>query len=350
MSFVILGTGSDLPPKIVSNEDIERASTDYDPVRARQSLHEWVMQRAGVATRHRLDNGEGTSDMSVRAARRALADAGVALDEIDLLVLGTFTSDSRLPSTVSLVQQALGGRAKCLQLETACTGFVDSLLVATSVMSAAGYRTALVITTEAMSAVTDPERFMYQAIFGDGAAAVVIRDLPGSSYGIEALCTHTDATHCEWTWVPGGGTKHPITAEVLADRSQYVSLDTKAIYRFAVEKMVDATHEVLDTKGLSIEDVDWLIPHQTGANIIAEVVEQLKIPPERVITCLDHTGNVSGASVAIALDEARASGRLADGDRIVVPVVGGGMAWGAVSFVWRRSAAARAQEPERAAS
>ncbi|GAA5017225.1 ketoacyl-ACP synthase III [Actinopolymorpha pittospori] len=349
MSFVILGTGSDLPPKIVTNEDIERASTDYDPVRAGQSLHEWVMRRAGVASRHRLEGGEGTSDMAVRAARRALDNAGVTVEEIDLVVLGTFTSDSRQPSTVSLVQQALGGSAKCLQLETACTGFVDSLLVATSVMSAAGYRTALVITAEAMSAVVDPERFMYQSLFGDGAAAVVLRDLPGSGYGIEALRTHTDATHCDWTWVPGGGTKHPITAQVLAERSQYVTLDAKAIYRFAVDKMVEASHEVLGIVGLTIDDVDWLIPHQTGANIIAEVVEELKVPPERVITCLDHTGNVSGASVAIALDEARAGGLLNDGDRVLIPVVGGGMAWGAVSLVWRRPAA-DALAQERAAS
>ncbi len=350
MSFVILGTGSDLPPHVVTNDDIERASTDYDRERAKQTLHEWVMQRAGVATRRRLAPGEGTSDMAVRAARRAMDDAGVSVEEVELVVLGTFTSDSRLPSTVSLVQQALGGHAKCLQLETACTGFVDSLLVATSVMSAAGYRTALVIAAEAMSAVVDPERFMYQSIFGDGAAAVVLRDLPGSGYGIEALRTYTDATHCDWTWAPGGGTKHPITAQVLADRSQYVTLDAKAIYRFAVDKMVEATHEVLGMAELTVDDVDWLIPHQTGANIISDVVEELKFPPERVITCLDHTGNVSGASVAIALDEASASGRLADGDRVVIPVVGGGMAWGAVSLIWRRPDAAGMGQQERVAS
>ena len=203
-------------------------------------------------------------------------------------------------------------------------------------MTGSGYRTVLVVSVEAMSAVVDPEEFLHQTIFGDGAGAVVIRDEPGSVFGIEAIRTHTDASHCDWTWAPGGGTKHPITAQVLAERSQFLSLDYKAIYRFAVDKMVDATHEVLNAIDLTVDDVDWLIPHQTGTSIIGDTVERLKIAPERVVTCLDHTGNVSGASVAIALDEARRSGQLFDGDRIVLTVVGGGMAWGAVSMRWRQ--------------
>jgi 3-oxoacyl-[acyl-carrier-protein] synthase-3 len=334
MSHVISGSGSDLPRRVVTNDEIEQASADYDRARTGSSLDAWVMKRAGVATRHRLADGEGTSDMAVRAARRALAVAAVEVGEVDLIVLGTFTSDARLPSTVSLVARSLGTRAKCLQLETACTGFVDALLVATSVMASAGHRTALVIVTEAMSAVVDDQRFMYQSIFGDGAGAVVVRDEPGSAHGIEALCTHTDASVCDWTWAPGGGTKHPVTAEVLATRSQYVSLQYKEIYGFAVQKMVEATHEVLGVLSRTVEEIDWLIPHQAGANIIAEAAGQLGVSPDRVFTCVDHTGNVSGASVAIALDEARRAGVLRTGERIVMPVVGAGMAWGAVSLTW----------------
>jgi 3-oxoacyl-[acyl-carrier-protein] synthase-3 len=340
MSHVITGTGSHLPERVVTNHEIERTSGGYDRARTGIALDEWVTQRSGVVHRHRLAAGEGTSDMAVHAARRAMDAAGVTVDEIDLIVLGTFTSDARLPSTVSTVAQALGSRAKCLQLETACTGFVDSLLVATSLMSGAGHGAALVIHSEAMSAVVDDQYFLYQSIFGDGAGAAVVREVPGSDAGIEALRTHTDASVCDWTWAPGGGTKHPITAEVLAARSQYLSLQYKAIYGFAVEKMVDATHEVLNAIHRTVDDVDWLIPHQAGANIVREVGEQLKVPPERVVTCLDHTGNVSGASVAIALDEAWRSGMLRAGERIVLPVVGGGMAWGAVSMIWADPAAA----------
>lgn len=334
MSYQIVGTGSDLPETVVTNEDIERLSSDYDRARTGISLDEWVQRRSGVAGRHRIRAGEGTSDMATRAARRALAVAGTAVADVDLIVLGTFTSDARLPSTVSLMAQTLGSGAKCLQLETACTGFVDALMVATSLMTTAGYRTALVVHTEAMSVLVDQQRFMYQSIFGDGAGAVVVTADPDSPYGIEAMRSHTDAGVCHWTWAPGGGTKHPVTAQVLADRSQYLSLEYKKIYRFAVEKMVDATHEVLAATHHTVDDVDWFIPHQAGANIIGEAVERLKLPPERVVSCLDHTGNVSGASVAIALDEARRRGTLAAGDRLVLPVVGGGMAWGAVSLTW----------------
>lgn len=341
MSIVVIGTGSHLPAQVITNDAIESTSQDFVPSDRYPRLHEWVMDRAGVATRRRLAPGEGTSDMAVEAARAALDDAQLDVADLDLVVLGTFTSDSRLPSTISLVQQALGGSAKGLQLESACSGFVDALLVATSVMTTAGFRTALVINTEAMSAIVDPDRFMYQTVFGDGAAAVVLRDVPGSGFGIEALRTHTDASHCEWTWAPGGGTKHPITAQVLADRSQYLRLDHRSIYRFAVDKMIDATLEVLAANDLTVDDITWLIPHQTGANIIAEVATHLKLAPEQVITCLDHTGNISGASVPLALDEARRTGRLRDGDRIVMPVAGAGMAWGAVSMIWREPTSTR---------
>jgi len=340
MSYVIVGTGSDLPERVVSNDDIERASSDYDRTRTGHSLDEWVLRRAGVSTRHRAAEGEGTSDMAVRAVERALAVADVGVDEVDLIVLGTFTSDARLPSSVSVLAQRLGSSAKCLQLETACTGFVDALLVATALMTAAGYRTAVVVHAEAMSAIVDPEQFMYQTIFGDGAGAVVVRNEPGSPYGIEAMRTHTDASVCDWTWAPGGGTKHPITADVLAARSQYLSLQYKEIYSFAVEKMVDATHEVLNATHHTVEDIDWFIPHQAGMNIIGEVVERLKLSPERLLTSVGHTGNVSGASVVIALDEARRAGLLSSGQRIVLPVVGGGMAWGALSLTWTDPAAA----------
>ncbi|HEY5822524.1 MAG TPA: ketoacyl-ACP synthase III [Propionibacteriaceae bacterium] len=350
MTYTILGTGSDLPEHVVSNHDIEADTHGYDRARSGQSLHEWVMERGGVSTRHRVAPGQGTQEMAVRASQRALADAGVWIGEVDLIVLSTFTPDARLPSTVSTVARELGANAKCIQVDSACTGFLDAMLVATSLMAGARYRTTLVVCVEAMSSVIDPDQFLYQTIFGDGAAAVVVQEVPDPSYGIDLMRSHTDAQFCDWTWVPGGGSKHPITAEVLADRSQYLSLDYKAIYRYAVEKMVDATYEALTALDLIMDDIDWLIPHQTGANIIADVVEQLKFPPERVISCLEHTGNVSGASVAIALDEAQRQGKFADGDRIVIPVVGAGMAWGAMSMVWRQPRQAGTTTRERTGS
>lgn len=335
MSVVFLGTGSDLPATVVTNDDIERTAGDYDRARAGVSLHEWTMARTGVAERHRVGPGEGTSDMALRAARRALQDAGVAVDEIDLIVFSTFTSDYRLPGSGALLARALGSHAKVFQIEAACAGFVDAVILAQNLMPALGQRTALVVSAEAMSVIVDDQKFMHQTIFGDGAGAAVLRLEPDSPYGVQAATTHTDAEHCGWTFAPSGGTKAPVTPEVLRDRSQFLQLAHHEVFAFAVDKMVDATHEVLARAGLTIDDVDWLIPHQTGRNIIDAVTEQLKIPPERVVVVIDHIGNVSGATLPIALDEARRQGRLRNGDTIVMTAVGAGMAWGALVVVWR---------------
>jgi 3-oxoacyl-[acyl-carrier-protein] synthase-3 len=337
MSKVIIGTGSDLPEQVITNDDIAAASRDWDAERAGTSLHEWTMARTGVAIRHRISEGEGTSDMATRAAQRALESAGLEPEAIELIVLSTVTSDYRLPQTVNIVQQRLGTSAKCIQVETGCNGFVDGVITASALMDAVGYRTALVICTEALSTIVDPELFMFQTIFGDGAGAVVLRDEPGSPFGIRAFLTATDGTKCMWTFAPGGGTKAPITHDVLDARSQYLQLDYKNVFTFAVEKIVESTYEVLARADSSIEEVDWIIPHQTGRNIIEVAAEQLKVPFERFIMCIDHTGNTSGATIPIALDEANRAGLLEEGHRIVLPAVGAGMAWGALYVVWRSS-------------
>ncbi|AUX38581.1 MULTISPECIES: 3-oxoacyl-ACP synthase III family protein [Sorangium] len=334
MSKVIIGTGSDLPTRIITNEQIEASSMDYDRARAGASLHEWTMARTGVALRHRVGPGEGTSDMATRAARRALDDAGIGSEEIDIIVLSTFTSDYRLPQSVSIVQRNLGCEAKCFQLEAACAGFIDAIITASALLDALHVRTALVVSSEAMSAVVDSERFMCQTIFGDGAGAVVLRDIPGSRYGLKAYVSHTRGRDCEWTRAPGGGTKAPITERVLAERSQYLEIEYRNVYRFAVDHMVESTHEVLRRAGVALSDVDWIVPHQAGRNVLVEMATRLDLPLERFCICLDHTGNTSSASIPIALDEACRASTFCDGARVVIPAVGAGMAWGALYLIW----------------
>ena len=334
MSKVIIGTGSDLPERLVTNDDLEATVDDYDRMRSGSSLHDWVMKRTGVALRHRVAEGEGTSDMAVRAARRALDDAGVAPEELDLIVCSTFTSDYRLPSTTSLVQAQLKTRAKCFQLEAACAGFIDGMITAGALLDALGGRTALVIHTEAVSALMDPRRFLEQTIFGDGAGAVVIREVPGSPFGVKAHCTYTDGSIAHWTWVPGGGTKAPITEQVLADRSQYLRMQSKDIYRLAVTKFAEMSREVVALAGCTLDDVAWFIPHQTGLNIIEDAAKLLGVGMDRFQICIDHTGNASGATIPIALDEANRRGDLLPDQKLVMPTVGGGMAWGALLVVW----------------
>jgi 3-oxoacyl-[acyl-carrier-protein] synthase-3 len=333
VSTVIIGTGSDLPAQIVTNDDIEAASEDWDRHRAAVSLDEWVTGRIGIASRSRIAAGEGTSDMATRAARRALADAGLDAADLDLVVLSTFTNDHRLPNTVSLVQAALGTEAKCFQLDAACMGFVDAMITADALLASGRYRTALVVHAEAMSAICDPRRFLAQALFGDGAGAVVLAGDGRPDRGLVAASTHTDGTKADWL-VAGGGVRSPITAETLADRSHYFDLDNRRILPFAVEKLVEAVWEVVNAIDGSIDDVDWFVCHQTGANITLEAAERLKVEPERFLMTLEYTGNTSGATIPIALDIYRRAGFLAPGQRIVLPAVGAGMAWGALYLVW----------------
>gem|GEM_PF-111109 len=333
MATIIIGTGHDLPASILDNHDLAAACDDFDEARAGVSLDDWVWSRIGVRSRHRVGPGEGTASMATRAARRALAMADLEPADVDLIVLSTFTSDHRLPQTISAVQADLGSTAKCIQLEAACAGFIDSMIVADALLGSGAYRTALVIHSEAMSAVTDPDRFLLNAIFGDGAGAVVVRDDPDSIVGIRAHVTGTDGTKATWLQA-GGGTLSPITVDRIADRSHYMELDYKAVFDFAVAKMVESCRASVAAAGDDLDLVDWVIAHQTGVNIIAAVADELGLPASKFLLTLDHTGNTSGATIPIALDEFNRLGLLEQGDRILLPAVGAGMAWGALYLTW----------------
>jgi len=343
MSVTVIGTGSYLPPRQITNHDIEAVSQDWDAARAGSSLHDWMMGRAGIALRHRAEDGEATASMALVAAQRAIEDAAIEPGEVDLIVLSTFTSDFRLPQSVSLVQRDLGISAKCVQIEAACAGFIDGFITAAALMGTGAHRTALVIHSETVSSVVDQERFLCQSLFGDGAGAVVIRDDPTVDGGLQGWCWNTDGEFCDWTLAPAGGSARPITAEVLASGDQYLSIHAQHIFPYAVERMVEAIEHVLTKADVHIEDVDLLIPHQAGRNIIIEVAERLNVDLDRVVITVERTGNVSGASIPIALDEANREGRLAPGDRLVLPAVGGGMAWGALHLIWTGSRSGAAQ-------
>jgi 3-oxoacyl-[acyl-carrier-protein] synthase-3 len=184
-----------------------------------------------------------------------------------------------------------------------------------------------------MSAICDPRRFLAQALFGDGAGAVVLAGDGRSDRGLRAASTHTDGTKADWL-LAGGGVRSPITTETLADRSHYFDLDNRRIMPFAIEKLVEAVWEVVNAVDGSIDDIDWFVCHQTGANITLEAAERLKVEPERFLMTLEYTGNTSGATIPIALDIYRRAGFLEPGQRIVMPAVGAGMTWGALYVVW----------------
>ncbi|MFP3854506.1 MAG: 3-oxoacyl-ACP synthase III family protein [Anaerolineales bacterium] len=335
MSKVIAGTGSDLPEIEVTNHDIERRSMDYDRERAGVSLDEWVMERVGVKVRHHLKPGEGTADMAARASRRALESAGLQPSDLDLIIMTTVSSDHRLPMSAAKLQAELGCSCKFFQLEHACSGFIDGLMVGEALMDSMKLDNILLVSSEAGSFILDPERFMLQTVFGDGAGAVILQQKKqADGYGLMALYSEADGSIGEWTSVPAGGTVMPITQEVLEKRLQYLRLDYKKIYPFAVKMMTHSSHVVTEMAGISLDEVDWVIPHQTGENLVLDVAQRLEIPPEKMFINVDHTGNTSGASIPIALDEANRAGLLQDGQILLMPTMGAGMTWGAGLIRW----------------
>lgn len=337
-ALVIRGTGSYLPEHVLTNDDIERRARDFDRRRAGASLDDWVYRRIGVRSRHWAAPGQGSADLAVAASRAALEDSGMEGTELDLIVMGTLTADRVLPPTVSFVQRSLGAGAKCIQLNSACSGFLDALAVATGMMEAFGYRRALVVHSDILSAILDEERFLMQSIFGDGAGAVVLEASEEPGLGITAIETYTDGMHCEWTQA-GGGARSPLTPESVADGTYYLDVDTKAIFPFAVERMAQSLRSVVGTAGWSLDEVDWVVAHQTGINITKGVADAVGIDTDRFLMTLDHTGNTGGATIPIALDHFNRLGRFAEGDLLVLPAVGAGMSWGAASCVWAETTA-----------
>jgi 3-oxoacyl-[acyl-carrier-protein] synthase-3 len=338
MRAAIRGTGSYLPEWVVTNDDLERMTGDFDRVRSGCTLDEWVTTRIGVRTRHRVGAGEGSAHMAIEASRQALEDSGVTGAELDLIVLSTFTSDHRLPQSVSIVQDALGSTAKCIQLEAACAGFIDAIAVANGLMHTMGYRNVLVCHSEVVSVLTDPRLFLMQAIFADGAGAVVLQ--PTEDRGILAHEIFTDGSKGTWLSA-GGGTLSLPTPETIEDGSYYLDIDTKAIFPFAVARMSESLVSVVEQAGRTVADIDWVVAHQTGVNITRGVAAEVGIDPERFLMTLEHTGNTSGATIPVALDHFNRQGCLADGDFVVMPTVGAGMAWGAICLDWTETPAGR---------
>lgn len=334
MNKVIVGTGSYLPQTIVTNHDIEKVVDDYDRARSGIGLHEWAMERVGVDHRHRIAPGEGTSDMAAHASQRALDDAGLKASDIDVIVVSTFTSDYRAPNTAGLLQAALGIQSKFFQIEHACSGFVDATVLASSLMDLMGYKTALVCSSEAVSVYCDPQLFMMQTIFGDGAGAVLLQNSPDPKYGIKAHVVGGDGSIGQWAAVPGNGSKQPPSHELLATRDQYIRLEYKKVYPFAVKTMADMSRQVAAKVGKTPADIDWYVPHQTGRRIIEDTAQDLGEAMDKFIMCIDHTGNTSGATIAIALDEANRAGKFKDGQSIVMTTIGAGMSWGALYLDW----------------
>jgi len=315
----IVGIGSDAPKELLTNQDLEKMVETSD---------QWIVERTGIRTRHIADEKTTTSTLASRASLSALEDAGVAPEEVDLIVVGTATPDMLFPSTACLVQRDIGAKkAAAFDLAAACTGFIYGLNVAAGMIRNGTHTTALVIGAETLSKIVDFEDRATCVLFGDGAGAAVVRRV---SNGRRILSTRimSDGTLGEMLMLPGGGSLRPTTHQTVDERLHYIKMNGNNVFKSAVKSMAEIVEKGLDDAGLGADDIDLFVPHQANIRIIEATARKLHIPMDKVFVNVDRYGNTSAASIPIALDEARARGRLKEGDLVAAVAFGAGFTWG----------------------
>ncbi len=312
---VILGTGSALPARRVSNEDLSKTVETTD---------DWIVERTGIRFRHIAGDGETTATLGAEAARRALDAAGLDPASIDLLILATTTPDQTFPASATKIQ-ALLGIDDCVAFDVAavCSGFLYALSVADSMIRSGAARRAIVIGAETMSRLLDWEDRTTCVLFGDGAGAVVLEGQEGDS-GILATKLHADGRHNELLYVDGG----PSTTGTVG----HIRMKGSEVFRHAVVNLATVLTEVLDATGFTAADIDWVVPHQANARILDATARKLGLSPEQVVMTVDQHANTSAASVPLALDAAVRDGRIKRGQLLVLEAMGGGFTWGAAAI------------------
>ena len=321
----ITGVGSYLPARILTNQDLEKMVS---------TTSEWITTRTGIEQRRIAAPNEATSDLALLASKRALQDAKITPDQVELIIVATITPDMLFPSTACLVQQKLGARrAAAFDIEAACSGFVYALDIAAHFVQSHTYDTVLVIGAEKMSSVINWKDRNTCVLFGDGAGAAVVQNRP-TAHGLLTTCLGADGTKATLLDMPGGGSACPASLESLQKRMHFLRMDGKETFKNAVNAMVSAATEALDRCGLSISQIRCIIPHQANLRIISAVGERLGATEDQVFINVKKYGNTSAASVAIALDEAVRTERIRRGDLVLMVVFGAGLTWGAAIIEW----------------
>jgi len=320
----IAGTGSYVPERVLTNADLERMVATSGT---------WIVERTGIRERRIAAPGEACSDLGTKAAERALAAAGVAAADLDLILVATCTGDSPLPSTACLIQQRLGAvRAAACDLSAACCGFVYALAVGDAYVKT-GFRHVLIVGSEVMSMITDWTDRGTCILFGDGAGAVVLSPSEGER-GILSSHLHSDGNLWDLICVPGGGSRMPPSEKMLAEGLQYIKMKGNETFKVAVKTLEEAAREALSANHLSVDDLDLYVPHQANVRIIKAVAGRLGLPMEKVVLNMDRYGNTSAASIPLALDEAVREGRLKDGSLVMIEAFGSGLTWASAVIRW----------------
>jgi 3-oxoacyl-[acyl-carrier-protein] synthase III len=328
MHAVITGWGYYVPPKVLTNADLEAMVNTSDA---------WIYERTGIRERHIVEGDEVTSGMAAKAAKQALARAQVRAEDLDAIIIATTSPDYFLPTAACLVQESLGARkAAVFDLGAACAGFVYGLAVARGLVMSGAARKILLVGAETISRFIDWTDRATCVLFGDGAGAVVIEASP-SGLGIRSTALHGDGREKKHLRLEGGGALHPAARSRDDGASDYIQMDGSAVFKLAVPAMADAAKEALAAAGLSLEDVDLFIPHQANARIIEAVAKRLGLDRSKVFMDIDRFGNTSAASIPIALCDAVTQGWVRQGDTLVFAAFGGGMTWGAAVVEWSSS-------------
>ena len=325
----IIGTGSYLPEKVLTNDDLSKIVDTSD---------EWITTRTGIKERHIAADDQATSDLASEAARRAMTAAGVTPEEIDLIVVATVTPDMFFPSTACFVQRKIGAtNAVCFDISAACSGFLYALQVARHFLNAGSRTTALVIGAEKLSSLVNWEDRNTCVLFGDGAGAVVIRavDAETDAHGrVLSTVMGSDGTLSDLLKVPGGGSALPITPENAASRPNTIHMEGRETFKHAVTRMCQASEQALEMAGLTKADIAMVIPHQANARIITAIADRLGLPEEKTFVNVDKYGNTSAATIPVALDEAHRQGRIKRGDIVLLVAFGGGFTWASSVLRW----------------
>ncbi len=318
----IVGCGSFLPEKVVTNDDLARVL---------DTSNEWIVERTGIEERHIAADDETTSDLAFEAARAALGSAGVGAGDLDLLILATSTPDNTFPATAAKVQARLGmTQGLAFDIQAVCAGFVCALAVADSFVRAGQAKTALIIGAETYSRILDWNDRSTCVLFGDGAGAAVLTASEGAGTtadrGVLSVCMHTDGQHYDALFVDGGVST--------TQTAGHLRMQGREVFRHAVVKLAAVAEEALAAAGIAPEAVDWLVPHQANRRIMDATVRKLGLPAEKMIVTVDHHANTSSASIPLALAEAVGDGRIKSGDIVVMEALGGGFVWGSAVVRW----------------
>jgi 3-oxoacyl-[acyl-carrier-protein] synthase III len=323
----IAGLGSHLPSRVVTNDDLAQVLDTND---------EWIRTRTGIRQRHYAAPEEATSDLAVAAAKAALTDAGLGIEDISAIVVATTTPDHTVPGTAPLVAAKLGTEVTAFDVNAACSGFLYALRVGTG-MVATGDTAVLVIGAETLTRIVDPQDRNVAILFGDGAGAVVL--VPDETAAIGPFDLGADGTDPSMLWAESGGTRQPVDAAVLEARTQFMTMRGGDVYRNAVARMSASSQAVLEKAGMGIDDVDLFIGHQANIRILDAVGKRLGVDSAKVHITVDLHGNTSAASVPLALTHARDAGRLTPGDTVLLTAFGAGFTWGSTLLTWHPDAA-----------